>query len=59
MERISLPEQRVAYLEGVIAAACAAMDRGEYGQARRILRTGSDSAVKSETGVLAGRIHSL
>lgn len=37
----------------VIKAALAAMDNGEYGSARRILKTGNDNPPMTQTGVLA------
>lgn len=40
-------------LQNVIACALQAMDKGEYGTARRILRTGSEQPPKVTTGVLA------
>jgi hypothetical protein len=44
---------KIAKLQGVIADALAAMDAGEYGTARRILRTGRAEPPKVVTGVLA------
>lgn len=43
---------KVGRLESIIADALAAMDKGEYGQARRILRTGKDAPLLAVTGVL-------
>lgn len=40
-------------LLGVMVDALAAMDRGEYGQARRILKTGKDKPVQAVTSVIA------
>lgn len=40
-------------LKTVIIDALAAMDNGEYGTARKILRTGKDTPLKVVTGVLA------
>lgn len=44
---------KIARLESTIANALAAMDSGEYGAARRILRTGTDKPLLAVTGVLA------
>lgn len=43
----------VVRLLDVITQALAAMDAGEYGTARRILRTGKEHPPKVTTGVLA------
>lgn len=43
----------VTRLQDVITQALAAMDAGEYGTARKILRTGKDASTKVFTGVLA------
>lgn len=53
IKRTYCADQEVTRLLGIIAQALAAMDRSEYGQARRILKTGADTAVKAVTGVLA------
>lgn len=45
--------QSVARLHGVIADALKAMDDGRYGDARKILRTGTASPLKAVTGVIA------
>lgn len=41
-----------ARLLGVIASALSAMDKGEYGAARQILRSGKDEPLKPITTVL-------
>jgi len=43
---------KIVRLESIIADALAAMDSGEYGSARRILRTGKDRPPLTVTGVL-------
>jgi len=45
--------ETVARLQGVIADAIKAMDDGRYGDARKILKTGSASPLKAITGVIA------
>lgn len=49
----SHPSFEVIRLQQAIADALAAMDRGEYGAARQILRTGRDTTLKAVTSVLA------
>lgn len=46
-------DRRISDLEGAIAGALAAMDKGEWGQVRRILKTGRDAVPMSNTGVIA------
>ena len=46
-------DAEIGRLQGVIASAMAAMDRGEYGAARTILRTGKDEPLKAVTAVVA------
>lgn len=48
------PEGEVVRLQNVIASAIEAMDNGLYGDARRIMRTGTAEPMKAGTGVLAG-----
>lgn len=43
----------IARLQSVIADALHAMDEGRYGDARRILKTGTASPLKAITGVIA------
>ncbi len=48
------PELEIARLKAAISDALAAMDGGLYGDARRILKTGSAKAVIASTGVKTG-----
>lgn len=46
-------EAEVARLEDIMADALTAMDKGEYGAARRILRAGRDAPLLTVTSVIA------
>lgn len=54
MERTAqnILEQRIAMLEGIIAAALTAMDENRYGDVRRILTTGKAKSVTATVTVL-------
>lgn len=46
-------KERNEQLQSLMRLALEAMDKGEYGSARRILKTGSDNPPMTQTGVIA------
>lgn len=53
-DEMTILQAENARLVGVIAGAIVAMDEGRYGDTRRILKTGADKPVMTQSGVLAG-----